>query len=121
MEYINLVGALAVLQFLFFGFMTAAARRKYGLKAPAVTGHPEFERMYRIQANTLEMIVAFLPALFIAAQYWSPLVISVIGLIYIVGRFIYWQAYLANPERRGLGFRLSMFPTLLLMHQIISC
>lgn len=115
MEYINLVGALAVLQFFFFGFMTGAARRKSGLKAPAVTGHPDFERMYRVQMNTLETIVAFLPALFIAAQYWSPVIVSVVGLVYIIGRFIYWRAYVASPEKRGLGFMLSMLPTLVLI------
>ncbi|CAN0592574.1 unnamed protein product, partial [Ectocarpus sp. 12 AP-2014] len=114
-EYINLVGALAVLQFFFFGFMTGAARRKSGLKAPAVTGHPDFERMYRVQINTLETLVAFLPALFIAAQYWSPIIVSIIGLVYIIGRFIYWRAYIANPEKRGLGFMLSMLPTLALI------
>ena len=115
MEYINLVGALAVLQFFFFGFMTGTARRKSGLKAPAVTGHPDFERMYRVQINTLETIVAFLPALFIAAQYWPPIMVSIIGLVYIIGRFIYWRAYIANPEKRVLGFMMSMFPTLVLI------
>jgi uncharacterized MAPEG superfamily protein len=115
MEYVNLVGSLAVLQFFFFGFMTGAARRKSGLKAPAVTGHPYFERMYRVQTNTLETIVAFLPTLFIAAQYWSPIVISIVGIVYIVGRFIYWRAYVASPEKRGLGFMLSMLPTLVLI------
>ena len=115
MDYVNLVGALSVLQFFFFGFMTGAARRKSGLKAPAVTGHPDFERMYRVQTNTLETIVAFLPALYISAHYWSPLIISLIGLVYIIGRFIYWRAYIASPEKRGLGFMLSMLPTLILI------
>lgn len=69
MAYVDLVGMLAVLQFFFFGFMTGAARRKSGLKAPAMTGSPKFERMYRVQTNTLETMVAFLPSLFIAAKY----------------------------------------------------
>jgi uncharacterized MAPEG superfamily protein len=115
MEYINLVGALAVLQFFFFGYMTGDARRKSGLKAPAVTGHPDFERMYRVQTNTLELIVAFLPALFIAAQYWSSTIISIIGLVYLVGRFVYWRAYIKNPAKRVLGFMLSMLPTMVLI------
>lgn len=115
MEYINLVAALAVLQFFFFGYMTGDARRKSGLKAPAVTGHPDFERMYRVQTNTLELIVAFLPALFIAAQYWSSTIISIIGLVYLVGRFVYWRAYIKNPAKRVLGFMLSMLPTLVLI------
>lgn len=115
MEYVNLVASLAVLQFFFFGFMTGDARRKSGLKAPAVTGHPDFERMYRVQTNTLEMMVAFLPVLYISAQYWSPLIVSLLGLIYIIGRFVYWRAYISSPEKRGLGFMLSMLPTLILI------
>lgn len=115
MEYVDLVGMLAVLQFFFFGFMTGAARRKSGLKAPAVTGDAQFERMYRVQTNTLETIVAFLPSLFIAAKYWSPTIVSLIGVIYIVGRFIYWRAYTQNPSTRALGFLLSVLPTFVLM------
>lgn len=115
MEYVDLIGMLAVLQFFFFGFMTGAARRKSGLKAPAVTGDVQFERMYRVQTNTLETIVAFLPSLFIAAKYWPPVIVSLIGVIYIVGRFIYWRAYTQNPSARGLGFMLSMLPTFVLM------
>jgi uncharacterized MAPEG superfamily protein len=115
MEYIELVGALAVLQFFFFGFMTGAARRKSGLKAPAVTGDAGFERMYRVQTNTLETLVAFLPALFIAGNHWPSAFVSGIGAIYLVGRFVYWRAYISNPEGRGLGFMLSMLPTFVLI------
>lgn len=115
MGYIDLVGTLAVLQFLFFGFMTGAARRKSGLKAPAVTGSPEFERMYRVQTNTLETIVVFLPSLFIAGKYWSPIMVSLIGVIYIVGRFVYWRAYIKKPSTRELGFMLSVLPILVLI------
>lgn len=115
MAYVDLVGMLAVLQFFFFGFMTGAARRKSGLKAPAMTGSPKFERMYRVQTNTLETMVAFLPSLFIAAKYCSPIMVSLIGVVYIIGRFIYWRAYTQDPSTRGLGFMLSMFPTLVLI------
>lgn len=115
MEYIELVGALAVLQFFFFGFMTGSARRKSGLKAPTVTGDAGFERMYRVQTNTLETLVAFLPALFIAGNHWPSALVSGIGAIYLVGRFIYWRAYISNPESRGLGFMLSILPTFVLI------
>ncbi|MCL4133307.1 UNVERIFIED_CONTAM: hypothetical protein GTU68_001519 [Idotea baltica] len=103
------------MQFFFFGFMTGQARRTSGLKAPAVTGHEGFERMYRVQINTLETLVAFLPALFIAGKYWPPLLIASIGMIYIVGRFIYWRAYTQDPSKRGVGFMLSMLPTFALI------
>lgn len=115
MQYVHLVAALAILQFFFFGAMTGKARRESGLKAPAVVGHDGFERMYRVQINTLETLVAFLPALLIAGGYWPSMLVSVLGLAYIVGRFIYWRSYVNNPSTRALGFIISMLPTLVLI------
>ena len=115
MELVHLTAALAVLQFFFFGAMTGKARRESGLEAPAVVGHEGFERMYRVQVNTLETLVVFLPALLLAALYWPSWLASVLGLVYIVGRFIYWRAYVTNPSTRALGFLLSMLPTLALV------
>jgi len=111
MPYIHLIAALAVLQFLFFGFMTGKERRRSGLKGPSVTGDEGFERMYRVQMNTLETLVAFIPALLLAGLYWPSALVSVLGLVYLLGRFIYWKAYVANPASRGLGFKLSIIPT----------
>jgi uncharacterized MAPEG superfamily protein len=115
MHYIELIAGLAVLQFFFFGAMTGKARRDSGLKAPAIAGHEGFERMYRVQMNTLETLVAFLPALLIAGKYWPGILVASIGLIYIVGRFIYWKSYVKEPASRSLGFMLSMIPTLILI------
>ncbi len=115
MQYIELVALIALLQFLFFGFMTGRARKNSGLAAPAVTGDEGFERMYRVQVNTLEILVAFLPVLFIAGKYWSPLLVCSLGLIYVLGRFIFWRAYVSEPSKRGLGFILSIVPTFALM------
>ena len=115
MQYVELVAILAVLQFFFFGFMTGQARRKSGLKAPAITGDDGFERMYRVQINTLETLVAFLPAIFLAGKYWPSLLVAAIGIVYIIGRFIYWRAYINDPAKRGIGFMLSMIPTFVLI------
>lgn len=114
MYYLELIAMLAVTQYLFFGAMTGKARRKSGLLAPAMTGSPEFERMYRVQMNTLEMIVAFLPALFVAGQHQNPVWMAVIGCVYLVGRFIYWRAYISKPSSRTLGFMLTLFPIVVL-------
>lgn len=115
MVYVELVAALAVLQFIFFTIMTGKARVDAGIEAPAMTGHEGFERMYRVQMNTLEVLVAFLPALLLASNYWSSMWVATLGGIYIVGRFIYWRSYIADPASRGLGFMLSMLPTLILI------
>ena len=114
MQYVELVAVIAVLQFLSFGALTGSARRKSGLKAPAVTGHEGFERMYRVQMNTLELLIAFLPALFLAAKYWPISLVVGLGIVYLVGRLSYWRAYVSNPSKRGIGFVMSMLPTLFL-------
>ncbi len=114
MQYVELVAVLAVLQFFFFGMMTGRARAKSGLKAPAMVGDEGFERMYRVQMNTLEVLVIFLPVLFIAAKYWPTVLVAGLGLVYLIGRFIYWRAYVSDPSKRGLGFALSILPSILL-------
>ena len=107
MQYVELVAVIAVLQFFSYGALTGLARRQSGLKAPAVTGHEGFERMYRVQMNTLETLIAFLPALFLAAKYWPTLLVAGLGVVYVIGRHIYWRAYVSDPSKRGIGFMLS--------------
>lgn len=85
MNYIHIVAILAVLQLFLFGILVGRARDKYGVKPPAVNGNEHFERAFRVQMNTMEQLVGFLPALFIAGQYWSNVVVAAIGLIYLVG------------------------------------
>ncbi len=115
MQYVELVAIVAILQFFFFGAMTGKARALSGIKAPAISGDEGFERMYRVQMNTLETLIAFLPALFLAGKYWSPLLVAGIGTIYIIGRFVFWRAYVTEPSTRALGFMLSILPTFALI------
>jgi len=115
MNYVDLVAVLAVIQLIFFGVLVGRARGVYDVKAPAVSGHEMFERAYHVQMNTLELMVAFLPALFIAAKYWPEPYIAGAGAVYLFGRFIYWRSYATVPASRGLGFALSMFPILALL------
>lgn len=114
MPYIEIVAIIALLQFMVFGILVGKARQDFGVKAPAVTGHESFERIYRVQMNTLECLVTFLPALFLAGQYWSGAVVAAIGAVYLIGRTVYWRSYVANPASRGIGFMLSFAPTVLL-------
>jgi len=114
MQIVQLIAILAVIQFIVFIALTGRVRGRSGLKAPAVTGHEGFERMYRVQMNTLELLIAFLPSLFLAAQYWRPSLVAGLGAVYLVGRLAYWRAYVTAPSKRGPGFLLSMLPTLCL-------
>jgi len=99
-----LVTVLALL--LYIGvFLTAGrARGRCGVQAPAVTGAPEFERALRVQQNTLEQLIWFLPALWLFAFYVSPLWSSVIGLVWIAGRIYYAVSYYRDPASREPGF-----------------
>lgn len=110
--WIDVVCVLAIAQFIGFAVLVGAARGKYGVHAPATSGHPMFDRIYRVQMNTLELLVAFVPALYLASRYWSADVVAAVGAVYLVGRVIYWRAYTRDPARRGLGYALSVFPVL---------
>jgi len=110
MNFVHAVAMLAVIQYLVFAGMVGKARGRYGVKAPAVTGDERFERIYRVQMNTLELLVALLPALYAAAYYWPATVVSGAGAVYLVGRLMYWRAYVLEPRSRGLGFMLSVLP-----------
>jgi len=115
MFLVEIVTLLALLQFFGFGIMVGRARGKYGVNAPAVTGHENFERVHRVQMNTLELLVMFLPALWIAANYASPAIVSGLGCLYLAGRLVYFQAYTSNPAKRGPGFGLSVLPIMILI------
>ena len=115
MNYTHIVALLAVIQFLAFGILVGRARTQYGIKAPAVSGNELFERHFRVQMNTLEQLVAFLPALLIASQYWSNLLVAGVGLVYLVGRLVFRSAYIADPSKRGPGFLLTVVPTFTLL------
>ncbi|MDO4232445.1 MAG: MAPEG family protein [Lautropia sp.] len=115
MTWINFIALAAVIQYLYFGYQVSMARTMYGVKAPAITGNEAFERLYRVQMNTLEQLVAFLPALYIAAEYWSTTFCGLLGLVYLVGRAVYARAYVKNPDGRGKGFMVSVIPIFLLL------
>lgn len=111
MDLVHIVALLAVAQFFAFGILVGRARVRYGVKAPAVSGHKNFERAFRVQMNTLEQLAGFLPSLLIASQYWSGGLVAGIGGVYLIGRLVYRQAYVADPSKRQLGFLLTVMPT----------
>ena len=98
------VSALALLLYVAVFVSVGRARLRYGIKAPAVTGAPEFERVFRIQQNTLEQLVWFIPALWLFALYASSLWAGLIGLVWVAARSYYAVSYYCDPESRGPGF-----------------
>lgn len=112
MAWVEIVTALALVQYLYFGALVGSARGRYGIKAPAMLGHEIFERLYRVQMNTLELLVVFLPSLWLAAKYWPPVWMAGVGAVYLVGRMVYLRAYRLSPAGRSVGFALSALPLL---------
>ena len=115
MPYLHIVTALALLQFIVFAFKVGKARERHGVKAPAITGNETFERHFRVQQNTLEQLIVFLPALYLFSRYWNPGIAAVLGVIYLAGREIYAMTYVKDPAKRSLGFALTFLPTVVLV------
>jgi glutathione S-transferase len=115
MAYVDIVTALAVLQFIVFAGKVSKARGKYGVKAPAITGNDIFERYFRVQQNTLEQLIMFLPGLYLFSRYFNPLWAAVLGVVYLIGREIYAASYVKDPAKRGPGYALTFFPSVILI------
>jgi uncharacterized MAPEG superfamily protein len=115
MVWVDLVTLLAVVEFFWMIYLVGNARVRYGVHAPATTGNPEFERYFRVQQNTLETLIAFLPALWIAAHYWNAAWMAAIGAVYLLGRIIYLLSYVRDPKSRTLGYGLSALPVVTLV------
>ncbi|HMD75418.1 MAG TPA: MAPEG family protein [Steroidobacteraceae bacterium] len=115
MAYVNIVTILAVLQFIVFGFKVGSARERFGVKAPATAGNETFERYFRVQQNTLEQLVAFLPGIYLFGHYWNPLWAAGLGVVYLIGREMYSMGYVKDPAKRGAGFGVSALPVVVLL------
>ena len=115
MVWINLVTLCALLEYFIFASLVGKARVQYGVKAPATSGHEVFDRYFRVQQNTLELLIVFVPCLWIAAQYWNPAAMAAIGAVYVLGRIVYFRGYVSAPAARHNGFMLSIWPVALLL------
>src|SRR6266478_10164557 len=92
---------LALLLYMGLSFVAGQARGRYRIKAPAVSGNEHFERAYRVQMNTVEQMVFFLPALWLYALLLSDKGAAIGGLIWVAGRVMYAVAYIGDPQKRG--------------------
>jgi uncharacterized membrane protein YecN with MAPEG domain len=119
MHYVAIVTVLALAEYLLLGALVARARVRYGVRAPASSGHEIFERHFRVQMNTLEQLIVFLPLLWVFAHYVNPLWAALGGVVFIVGRAVYARSYVRDPKSRSLGFGLTALPSLVFMIGIL--
>jgi len=107
--------SVAVLGMYFWNVVIVGkARGKYGVKAPSVDGPEEFKRALRAQANTVEQMVFFFPALWLCAIWLSDKTAAIAGVVWIIGRVLYTLAYLKDPSKRATGFAIATFAALAL-------
>jgi uncharacterized membrane protein YecN with MAPEG domain len=110
-----LVTALALILYYVLSLNVGAARMKYKVTPPNISGDPNFERVFRVQQNTLEQLVLFLPALWLFSQYISPVWGAGLGIVWIIGRILYAWGYYQAAEKRGPGFGISSLAAIALL------
>jgi glutathione S-transferase len=113
--WVSLVTIFALLVFIVVTINVGRARAKYGIKAPEMAGNPDFERVVRVQQNTLEQLSIFLPALWIFANFVNPIAAAGLGAVWVIGRIIYAWGYYQAAEKRGPGFGISFLATIVLI------
>jgi glutathione S-transferase len=113
--YTEIVMVLALLIYFWTSLRVGGARGKFQVPAPAMDGPPEFLRVYRVQMNTLEQLALFLPALWLFATGWGDFYAAILGVIWCIGRVLYALGYYAAPEKRSVGFGVSMLASLVLL------
>ena len=115
MEYVAMVILLALVEYAALGGLVGRARGKYGVHAPAVSGHPVFERYFRVQQNTLEQLVVFVPAIWLFGTYVDATWAALLGLVFVVARVLYLVGYVKDPAKREVGFALSSISVVALL------
>ncbi len=113
-HFTALVTCLAIAFYFSTGIQVSRARTAFGIKAPATSGHPDFDRVFRVQMNTLEWMPIFLPSLWLFAIYISDSYAALLGLIWIAGRVLYLTGYSQAAAKRGAGFGIQALAGILL-------
>jgi glutathione S-transferase len=110
-DFTALVTCLVILFYFFTSLRVARARAAFKIKPPAISGNPDFERVFRVQMNTLEWLPIFLPSLWLFAVYVSDKYAALAGLVWIVGRILYMTGYEKAAEKRRRGFLIQSLAT----------
>ena len=111
----SLVTGLALLLFMMLTINVSRARGRYNVAAPAISGDPGFDRVFRVQQNTLEQLVVFVPSLWLFSAFVSPLWGPAIGFLWVLARIYYAWSYYRDAAKRGPGFGISAICTLVLL------
>jgi glutathione S-transferase len=108
-HFTALVTCLAIAFYFFTSIKAGKARATFDVKAPAISGNPDFERVFRVQMNTLEWMPIFLPSLWLFAIYISDAIAAALGVVWVIGRILYMIGYSEAAAKRGRGFAIQGF------------
>jgi glutathione S-transferase len=114
-EYVAMVTGLILLQLFWFSLQVAKVREAHECPAPAMTGPPEFERAYRVHMNTIEQLVILIPSMWMFAYFVRPDVAAGLGIVFLVGRLLYRNSYLADPSSRTIGFMVGFLAMMIML------
>jgi uncharacterized membrane protein YecN with MAPEG domain len=111
----GIVTILTLILFYILSVNVGVARAKYKVPAPKITGDENFERVFRVQQNTLEQLIVFIPSLWIFSIFVNAIAANILGGIWIVGRILYAWGYYAEAGKRGLGFAINSLTAIILL------
>ncbi|HBE20741.1 MAG TPA: MAPEG domain-containing protein [Cyanobacteria bacterium UBA11149] len=109
------VTAIALIVYFALIINVGKARAKYNVPVPQISGNPDFERVFRVQQNTVEQLVLFVPSLWLFCLFVSPIWGAVIGAVWVIGRIIYAWGYYQAAEKRIFGFAINSLSTMILI------
>lgn len=115
MDHPTLIVLFALLQYVWFTARVGLARGKYNVQAPACEGDENWNRLFRVQQNTMEQLIVFIPACYAFAYYLSELWVLIPGVVFILGRLLYSSEYLQNPKTRTPGMALTLLANVVLV------
>ncbi|HEY1283202.1 MAG TPA: MAPEG family protein [Steroidobacteraceae bacterium] len=115
MAWVSAIVLLALLHYMVVGTLVGVARGRYKIAAPATTGHPIFERWFRVHQNSLELLIAFIPSMWLFGWWVSQAWATGIGLVYVAARVLYTVQYLKDPKTREIGAGLSFLAIFVLI------
>jgi uncharacterized membrane protein YecN with MAPEG domain len=115
MEIAALLILVALAQYVLFSARVGSARGKHSIEAPRTAGHETWERLFRVQMNTLEQLIVFIPSLVIFTLYASARWAWIPGIVFIVGRQLYAMQYVKDPSSRAPGMALTLLANVALL------
>lgn len=115
MAYVTIVAVLALVEYYVFVTLVGKMRGERKIQAPTMSGDPKFDRYLRVQQNTAEQLVVFLPGIFLFALYWGGTWAALAGLVFVVGRAAYAVGYYEEAKKRATGFAITFLAQVVLV------